>query len=147
MGTWSHEPFGNDAADDRAFGLEDSRRFSPVEVAARQAVAKDGCFDADTAMDVIAAAELLARAMGRGMQSDACLQPVDDWVAGTRAAPSAELRALACQALVRGLGDDSELRGLRQERDAFDDRTRSAATLQYVRTIRDPAHDTVSGRT
>ena len=72
MGTWSHEPFGNDSANDWAYGLEGLDDFSLVVEAIQNVLATgDDYLDADLAVEAIAAAEVLAKAIGRGTQSDA----------------------------------------------------------------------------
>ncbi len=86
MGTWSHEPFGNDSANDWAYDLEDQSDLSLV-VGAIQAVLDNGddYLDSDLAVEAVAAAEVLAKMLGRGTQSDAYTEKVPllnfEWVA------------------------------------------------------------------
>lgn len=101
MGTWSHEPFGNDSAADWAFGLEGQQDFSAVEAALRQVVDNEGYLDADMAVEAIAAAEVLAKANDRGTQFDAYTKPVEEWLESIKVDPPAELYVLARRALSR----------------------------------------------
>lgn len=119
MGTWSHEPFGNDSANDWAYDLEDCTDFSLVAAALRRAADSGEYLDADEAVEAIAAAEVLAKALGRGTQSDAYTEKVDAWLASIPAKPSPELSTLAQRALARVLGPESELRELWEESDEF----------------------------
>jgi hypothetical protein len=120
MGTWSHEPFGNDTASDWAYGLEEQKDFSLVAQAI-QAVLDNGAdyLDSDLAVEAVAAAEVLAKALGRGTQADAYTEEVDVWVKSIGAKPSAELLSKANAALARIVGPDSELRELWEESDDF----------------------------
>ena len=67
MGAWSHEPFGNDTANDWADELEESSDFSIVEKAFNQIIeSAEEYIDADIACEAYAAAEVLAQALGKG---------------------------------------------------------------------------------
>ena len=62
MGTWSHEPFGNDSACDWAYGLESQKDFSMIEQAIQRVLDNgDEYLDSDLAVKAIAAAEVLAK--------------------------------------------------------------------------------------
>ena len=65
MGTWSHESFGNDTANDWAYELEDATDFSVIEAALQVALDEgDEYLDADLAMEAmeaIAAVEVIAK--------------------------------------------------------------------------------------
>ena len=130
MGTWSHEPFGNDTAADWAFGLEGRKDFSLIEAALRQAGESDGYLDADVAVEAIAAAEVLAHAKGRGTQSDAYTEPVEHWLRSLQVSPPPGLYTLAQRALARVLGPGSELRELWEESDEFPQWEQSVVALQ-----------------
>lgn len=118
MGTWSCEPFGNDTANDWAYGLEDRRDFSLVEEAIRAVLdTGDEYLESDLAVEAIAAVEVLAKALGRGTQSDAYTEKVDAWLHTVSAPPSEALLADARRALDRILGPDSELNELWEESD------------------------------
>ena len=120
MGTWSHEPFGNDTANDWAYDLEGQKDFSLVAKTI-QGVLDNGAdyLDSDLAVEAVAAAEVLAKALGRGTQADAYTQKVDAWLKSVPARPSPELLSAAQAALTRILGPDSELRELWEDSDDF----------------------------
>lgn len=81
MGAWSHEPFGNDTACDWAYGLEGQADFSLVATAIQNVLDNGNEYlDSDVACEAIAAAEVLAKALGRGIQSDAYTEAVDAWL-------------------------------------------------------------------
>lgn len=114
MGTWSHEPFGNDTANNWAYRLERCADFSVVEQAIRAVLDNDESYlDVDLAVKAVAAAEVLARTRGRGTQSDVYTEKVDAWLASIDdAKPSDAIFVAAQQALVLVLGGDSELKQL-----------------------------------
>ena len=131
MGAWSHEPFGNDTACDWAYGLDEQRDFSLVAKAI-QAVLDNGSdyLDSDLASEAIAAAEVLAKALGRGTQTDSYTEEVDAWVKSIGAIPSQDLLSKANGALTRIMGPDSELRELWEESDDFGSWESSVKALQ-----------------
>jgi len=131
MGAWSHEPFGNDTACDWAYGLDEQRDFSLVAQAI-QAVLDNGSdyLDSDLASEAIAAAEVLAKALGRGTQTDSYTEEVDAWVKSIAAKPSQDLLSKANGALTRIMGSDSELRELWEESDDFGSWESSIKALQ-----------------
>lgn len=130
MGTWSHEPFGNDSANDWAYELEECTDFSLVAAALKRAADSEGYLDADEAVEAVAAAEVLAKALGRGTQSDAYTEKVDAWLASISITPPPELSALAQRALSRVLAAESELRELWEESDEFAQWQSSVVALQ-----------------
>lgn len=116
MGTWSHEPFGNDTANDWAYDLEEKKDFSLVEQALQRVLDNGSDYlDSDIAVEAVAASEVLAKALGRGTQSDAYTEKVDAWLRSVATKPSSDLLTKARQALARILGPDSELRELWEE--------------------------------
>lgn len=116
MGTWSHEPFGNDTAADWAYELAESHGFNCLEAAFDAVLAAEAEGpEADVGEEAVAAAEVLAKLLGQGSQSDAYTERADAWVAATALKPSAELRHKAYTALERVLSDASELWELWQE--------------------------------
>ena len=88
MGTWSHEPFGNDDAADWAYELEEAKDLSPVEAALDAVLENDGYVEAPEATCAVAAVEVIAKVLGRGTQSDAYTESVDRWVKQLRVMPS-----------------------------------------------------------
>ena len=131
MGAWSHEPFGNDTACDWAYGLDEQRDFSLIAKAI-QAVLDNGSdyLDSDLASEAIAAVEVLAKALGRGTQTDSYTEKVDTWVKAIAAKPPQDLLAKANGALTRIMGTDSELKELWEESDDFGSWESSIKALQ-----------------
>lgn len=131
MGTWSHEPFGNDTANDWAYELEGQSDFSLVAQAIQNVLDTGADYlDSDLAVEAVAASEVLAKALGRGTQSDAYTEKVDAWIKAMTNAPSPDLLFKAQQALTRILGPDSELRELWEESDDFERWSSSVKALQ-----------------
>lgn len=131
MGTWSHEPFGNDTANDWAYGLEERRDYSLIEQAVQQVIDNgDDYLDADLAVEAVAASEVLAKSLARGTQSDAYTENVDAWLKSITARPTSELLSKAQAALARILGKDSELRELWEDSDDLENWESSIKTLQ-----------------
>jgi hypothetical protein len=118
MGAWSHEPFGNDDASDWALELEDATDLSYIEAALDAVLDADGYVEAPEASCAIAAVEVIAKLLGKGTQSDADTEKVDEWVKRVRAKPPRPLLEKAQRALDRIRGEDSELNELWQEADA-----------------------------
>lgn len=131
MGAWSHEPFGNDDANDWAYALEEVRDLSIVEKALDQALDAEDCLEAPEGANAVAAAEILAKMLGKGTQSDAYTKQVDEWVRSVSVKPSPQLLDKAKRALVRVAGDNSELRELWEEAGS-DEWAASVKALQAV---------------
>lgn len=112
MGAWSHEPFGNDDANDWAYGLEDVQDLSLIEQAIDQALDAEDYLEAPEGTNAVAAVEVLAKLLGKGTQSDAYTEKVDEWVKSVSIKPSAELLDKAKRVLVRVAGENSELQEL-----------------------------------
>ena len=131
MGTWSHEPFGNDTAIDWAYELQDTQDFLLVEQAIQRVL---DCgpehLDADLAVEAVAAAEIIAKALGRGTQSDAYTEEVDAWLKSISAVPTSTLRSNAHQAMSRILASDSELKELWEESEDLESWESSVRLLQ-----------------
>jgi hypothetical protein len=118
MGAWSHEPFGNDDANDWAYELEEADDLSYVEATLDAVLEAGGYVEAPEASCAVAAVEVLAKLLGKGTQSDAYTEKVDDWVKKVRAKPSSPLLEKARLALARVRGEESELKELWHEGDA-----------------------------
>lgn len=116
MGTWSYEPFGNDTAGDWAYGLDENPDLSYLQDAFEKVLANgEEYLEAPDAEEAIAAAEVLAKVLGRGTQTDAYTESVDRWVGNLKSTPSAELRRKASEALLRVMAEDSEITELWSE--------------------------------
>ena len=121
MGTWSHESFGNDTANDWAYELEDATDFSVIEAALQVALDEgDEYLDADLAMEAIAAVEVIAKRLGKGTQSDVYTEKVDQWLETISEQPNDDLLSLAKRVLERIVADDSELKELWLESDEYE---------------------------
>jgi hypothetical protein len=118
MGAWSHEPFGNDDANDWAYGLEGVGDLSLIEEALDRALEAEEYLEAPEASEAVAAIEVLAKLLGKGTQTDAYTEKVDEWVKSISAQPSAAILTKANRALERILGENSELRELWEEGDS-----------------------------
>lgn len=133
MGAWSHEPFGNDTANDWAYGLEDVQDLSLIEAAFDAVNSNEGEYlDASVAEEAVAAAETLAHLLGRGAQMDSYTEKVQQWAKSVSARPNPALKNKARQALQRVLADGSELRELWEETEEFSDWQKSIRTLQVA---------------
>ena len=121
MGTWSHESFGNDTANDWAYELEDATDFVVIEAALQVALDEgDEYLDADLAMEAIAAVEVIAKRLGKGTQSDVYTEKVDQWLETISEQPSDDVLSLAKRVLERIVADDSELKELWLESDEYE---------------------------
>jgi hypothetical protein len=130
MGAWSHEPFGNDSAADWSYGLADCQDTAYIETALDAVLGDEDYLDADAAVEAVAAAEVIAKMLGKGTQADAYTESADIWVAAMSTPPSAALRAKAVRALDRITAGESELAELWA--DSEDD----AAWLESMATLR-----------
>ena len=118
MGAWSHEPFGNDTANDWAYDLRDTHDLSHIEAALDNVLDQgSGYLEAPTAEEAIGAIEVLAKLLGRGTQSDAYTEKVDAWVKSVNQKPTTDLLRKAQRVIARILAKDSELLELWQEGD------------------------------
>lgn len=113
MGAWSGEPFGNDTASDWVYELDEAGDWQYVREALDAAVSPTQV-DADAATLAIAAAEVVARGLGRegGPHADTITHFVQR--AGR---PDDELVALALAALAASDSPGSELTELWEEAD------------------------------
>ena len=120
MGAWSHEPFGNDTANDWADELEESSDFSIVEKAFNQIIeSAEEYIYADIACEAYAAAEVLAQALGEGTQDDTYTEKIDMWLTKLTIKPNNLLIPKALRALDLLTTQDSELDELWQDSDEY----------------------------
>ena len=120
MGAWSHEPFGNDDANDWAYDLEEIQDLSLVEQALDQVLGAEGYLEAPEGSNAVAAVEVLAKLLGKGTQSDAYTEKIDEWVKSVSIKPSMELLDKAKRALVRVASENSELKELWEESESYE---------------------------
>jgi hypothetical protein len=118
MGAWSHEPFGNDSANDWGYGLVESTGLGYVEASLDRVLeVGEDYLDASDAEEAVAAIEVLAKLLGKGTQVDSCTRKIDAWVKATGSMPSPALRLKAKQALQKVMSENSELCELWEESD------------------------------
>ena len=132
MGTWSHEPFGNDTAGDWSDGLTDCKDVSYIEAALDAVLNEADYLDSDIGAEAVAAIEVIAKMLGKGTQADAYTESADIWVAAMTVAPSSDLLAKAVRAIDRITGDNSELSELWSDGDDSDGWSATLATLREV---------------
>ena len=80
-----------------------------------QALDAEDYLEAPEGSNAVAAAEVLAKMLGKGTQSDAYTEKVDEWVKSVSIKPSPQLLDKAKRTLVRVAGDNSELKELWEE--------------------------------
>ena len=133
MGTWSHEPFGNDTANDWAYGLENATNFAYIEETLDRVLeCGQDYLEASDAEEAIAAIEVIAKLLGAGTQSDAYTKKIDQWVQGINARPTPALCDKAKQVLHRVVSGDSELDELWKESDEATNWKRSIEQLRLA---------------
>ena len=117
MGAWGHGSFDNDDAGDWVWELEGAADFEVVETALAAVVSERDYLEAPTCSEALAAAEIVAAALGRPV--DGLPEEAAAWVAQHRDVPPGVI-ALAQQAVTR-IADQSELRELWEETEHFAD--------------------------
>ncbi|MET0038454.1 MAG: DUF4259 domain-containing protein [Candidatus Thiodiazotropha lotti] len=80
MGAWSHEPFGNDDANDWAYGLEGFVDLSLIEKTLDRALEAEKYLEAPKALEAVAAVEVLAKLLGKGTQTDTYTEKVFEFL-------------------------------------------------------------------
>jgi hypothetical protein len=116
MGAWSHEPFGNDTACDWSYQLLEGEDLSTIESALDAVLNADPDYlDADQASEALGAVEVLAKLLGKGTQSDAYTEDIDQWVKDHPHRPDGALLGKARKAIERIQSPGSELLELWEE--------------------------------
>jgi hypothetical protein len=115
MGTWAEDAFGNDTACDWAGDFSDHPSMAKVEEAIDGVIAADEYIESDEACEALVACEILARLKGNGGEKSAYSASIDTWIAATRLVPDPDLISKAEQAILRILGENSELQELWDE--------------------------------
>jgi hypothetical protein len=113
MGAWGRGPFENDFAADWVYELEAASDWSVVQSALTSVVTTSGYLDAMYGSTALAAAEVVAAALGH--PAPGLPETVTAWVAAHGSNPSADDVTLARRAVVRVNANDSELRDLWRE--------------------------------
>lgn len=136
MGAWSHEPFGNDDALDWVYQLENVKDESVLARVFNRAIEnQDDYLEADDGFVIVAAAEVVAKLLGKGTQQDGYTEQVDEWVKSVDFQPSADLLAKAQTALDLVLGEESELNELWIEAEDRDNWRSSVEALKTALSI------------
>lgn len=111
MGAWGTGVFDNDTACDWTYELEKSRNLAVVEAALDKVLSRgDEVVDASDAEEALAAAEVVARLLGRWGERNSYTRTADTWVTRmARLRPSRALTRKALDAIDRILGAPGEL--------------------------------------
>ncbi|MDR0237302.1 DUF4259 domain-containing protein [Acinetobacter sp.] len=133
MGTWSHEPFGNDIASDWAYEFEENDGYEVIEDAFDQIIdmATEEFIDADIGCIAHAAAEVLAKSFTDGVaENEYYPEPVEKWLQHNQHKHNYELIPKALLALNLLISENSELDELWQDSDDYEDWTKNIAELK-----------------
>src|SRR5215472_449696 len=131
MGSWNCDPFGNDTACDWKYDLERTDDLSFISETIQQIHAAGRNFiKARDAVKAIAAADALARLLGRFYVRSSYTRSLDDWVASHRITPPKELLDSAVRAIDLILTEPSELLELCSESEEFGDWKKHLTDLQ-----------------
>lgn len=137
MGTWSHEPFGNDIASDWAYEFEENDGYEVIENAFDQIIdmATEEFIDADIGCIAHAAAEVLAKSFtDGGTENEYYPKPVEKWLQHNQHKHNYELIPKALLALNLLISENSELDELWQDSDDYEDWTKNIADLKETLT-------------
>jgi hypothetical protein len=121
MGCWSIDSFGNDDAADWVCDLQDRHDLSLVEETLDVVLETgDQYLEAPNATTALAAAEVIAAALGRPAAAAKSQEGLMTWIETVKPQPSAALVEKAAMAVDRVKSDQSELLELWQETDDFE---------------------------
>ena len=110
MGAWDTSSFGNDTANDWAYGLDDCTDLSLIESALNQVgYAGDEYIEAADGEEAIAAAEILAWLRGNRAPVNAYTEKIASWVDAHPIVPPSALVEFAVGVLDRVQTEPSEL--------------------------------------
>jgi len=134
MGAWSHEPFGNDTACDWAYELEESEGYAVIEDAFNQIIemSTEEYIDADIGCVAHAAAEVLAKSFGRGVEEEDIPEAVEKWLEQNKNKTNPTLIPKAIRALKLLTSESSELNELWQESDYYTEWTSNIDELKEI---------------
>jgi hypothetical protein len=118
MGAWDADSFGNDAACDWAFGLDDVNDLSLVHETFEAVLNADDFLDSDIACGGLAACEVVARLKGNWGVRNPYSEDVDKWVAAHPIKPPESLVKTALEVIDRVLAPGSELREIWEDANA-----------------------------
>lgn len=110
MGAWDATSFGNDTANDWAYGLEECDDLSYIDATFQKILdAGSDYIESSDAEKAIAAAEVLAWLLGRPTPVNAYTKKVATWIAAHPIQPPPALIQKALSAIERIEGESSEL--------------------------------------
>lgn len=120
MGTWDTGSFDSDGAVDWTYGLEKVDDLTYIEAALDAVVEadRDEAIDSQTGENAVAAAEVVARLLGKWGESSPYSETADNWVRSHPIVPPKALVQQAIAALTRVTTAPSELLELWEETDA-----------------------------
>jgi len=121
MGAWGFGSFDNDDAADFLADVTESGDLSLIREVLDNVLTSTEYVEAPDASQAIAAAEILAFAMGRPTPAAQQEQALVQWISRLRPSVEPALVTLARDALVRILAPNSELRELWEEADGLSD--------------------------
>jgi hypothetical protein len=138
MSTWAADAFGNDYALDWAQDLQETSSLEPLETSLDYVIENGAAeVEAPLAAEALAAADVLARLLGKPDEDADGPASVDAWVAQRRQkttprfeAQLAQLAAKAVQAIAIVLAPQSELNQLWQESEHYQEWLDAVAALQ-----------------
>ncbi|SEL51832.1 protein of unknown function [Pseudoxanthomonas sp. GM95] len=131
MGAWGHGSFENDDAADFIADVVDGNDLNVVGEALAAVLAAGDALEAPEACYGLAAAEVVAAAIGRPTAAAQADEELTEWLARTRPAASDDLVQLALAALARIVGEGSELKELWDE---VDETAAWEATVTEIKT-------------
>jgi len=120
MGTWAVDSFGNDAACDWGYGLEEAEDLGYIRQTIEKFMSGDGNEEEAGPEEVIAAVEVVARLKGNFGERNAYTETMDTWVEQHPQLPPADLVKLCVAALDRIMKPGSEIYELWRESDEFE---------------------------
>ena len=124
MGAHGTGIFDNDDAWDWVHGFERDKGLAFVEGTLDRVIAAGSNYlEAPEACQALAAAEVVARALGHPGQHAYELPAIDEWIEKTRPAPTQRLAGKCVLAIERILAERSELRDLWEEGGVSEDST------------------------
>lgn len=128
MGAWGEGVFENDAAADWSYDLEESEDLSVIEQTLDRVVeSEDEYLDSGIACEALAACDVMARLRGYvGAENET----IETWVESHSHLTTEHLVPIACKAIDRILGPDSELNELWEESEYFESWKASVETLR-----------------
>lgn len=121
MGAWGFGSFDNDDAADFLADVAESGDLSLIREVLDNVLTSTEYVEAPDASQAIAAAEILAFAIGRPTPAAQQEQALEQWISRLRPSVEPALVTQARDALVRILAPNSELRELWEDADEFSD--------------------------